>query len=76
MIIQNLYIHDILDDDCITIFNSTRVWVDHNEFSSDMDGGPDKYVCEPSLFHVPRHFNFAVGGASDGLNFRAELIAT
>ncbi|KFY24932.1 hypothetical protein V493_04935 [Pseudogymnoascus sp. VKM F-4281 (FW-2241)] len=43
VIVQNLYIHDILDNDCITIQSSTRVWIDHNEFSSDLDGGPDKY---------------------------------
>jgi pectate lyase len=44
VIVQNLKITEILDNDCITIRNSTRVWIDHNEFSSDIDGGPDKYV--------------------------------
>ncbi|KAM0372792.1 hypothetical protein ACHAPY_009395 [Fusarium culmorum] len=43
VIVQNLKITEILDNDCITIRNSTRVWIDHNEFSSDIDGGPDKY---------------------------------
>ena len=49
VIIQNLKITEILDNDCITIRNSTRVWVDHNEFSSDIDGGPDKYVSSDLL---------------------------
>jgi pectate lyase len=44
VILQNLKITHILDNDCITIRNSTRVWVDHNEFSSDINQGPDHYV--------------------------------
>lgn len=44
VILQNLKITKILDNDCITIRNSTRVWVDHNEFSSDINQGPDHYV--------------------------------
>lgn len=44
VIIQNLKISFILDNDCITIRNSTRVWVDHNEFTSDISKGPDEYV--------------------------------
>ncbi|KAJ4315434.1 hypothetical protein N0V84_008381 [Fusarium piperis] len=43
VIIQNLKISHILDNDCITIRNSTRVWVDHNEFFSDISYGPDHY---------------------------------
>ncbi|KAI6362071.1 hypothetical protein MCOR25_006306 [Pyricularia grisea] len=43
VVLQNLKISFILDNDSITIRNSTRVWVDHNEFESDLDGGPDKY---------------------------------
>ncbi|KAF4496206.1 pectate lyase 1 [Fusarium agapanthi] len=43
VILQNLKITHILDNDCITIRNSTRVWVDHNEFSSDINQGPDHY---------------------------------
>jgi pectate lyase len=44
VIIQNLKISRILDNDGITIQNSTRVWIDHNEFESDCcTGGPDKY---------------------------------
>ncbi|KAJ0161993.1 Pectate lyase B [Colletotrichum tanaceti] len=44
VIVQNLKISFILDNDCITIRNSTRVWVDHNEFTSDISQGPDLYV--------------------------------
>ncbi|KAM0431426.1 hypothetical protein ACHAPT_005403 [Fusarium lateritium] len=43
VIVQNLKISHILDNDCITIRNSTRVWVDHNEFFSDISYGPDQY---------------------------------
>lgn len=44
VIIRNLKISFIEDNDCITIRNSTRVWVDHNEFASDINKGPDAYV--------------------------------
>jgi len=44
VIIRNLKISFIKDNDCITIRNSTRVWVDHNEFESDISKGPDFYV--------------------------------
>lgn len=43
VIVRNLAIRYILDNDGITIQNSTRVWIDHNEFSSDMNHGPDYY---------------------------------
>lgn len=43
VIIRNLRISFILDNDCITIRNSTRVWIDHNEFASDLSKGPDEY---------------------------------
>ncbi|KAL2126899.1 hypothetical protein VTI74DRAFT_11648 [Chaetomium olivicolor] len=43
VIIRNLKISFIEDNDCITIRNSTRVWVDHNEFMSDISKGPDFY---------------------------------
>jgi pectate lyase len=43
VIIRNLGIRFILDNDGITIQNSTRVWVDHNEFESDLEHGPDYY---------------------------------
>ncbi|KAK3305944.1 polysaccharide lyase family 1 protein [Chaetomium strumarium] len=41
VIIRNLKVSFIEDNDCITIRNSTRVWVDHNEFTSDITKGPD-----------------------------------
>ncbi|KAF2642351.1 family 1 polysaccharide lyase [Massarina eburnea CBS 473.64] len=43
VIVRNLGIRFILGNDGITIQNSTRVWIDHNEFESDITGGPDKY---------------------------------
>ena len=43
VIVRNLGISFVLGDDGITIQNSTRVWIDHNEFESDLEGGPDKY---------------------------------
>ncbi|KAF2403781.1 pectin lyase-like protein [Trichodelitschia bisporula] len=44
VIVRNLKISKILGDDGIEIRNSTRVWIDHNEFESDCcGGGPDKY---------------------------------
>ncbi|KAF2742583.1 polysaccharide lyase family 1 protein [Sporormia fimetaria CBS 119925] len=43
VIVRNLAIRYIVDNDGITIQNSTRVWIDHNEFSSDMNNGPDYY---------------------------------
>lgn len=43
VIVRNLKISHILDADCITIRNSTRVWIDHNEFFSDISTGPDTY---------------------------------
>ncbi|ORY01723.1 pectin lyase fold/virulence factor [Clohesyomyces aquaticus] len=43
VIIRNLGIRFIVGNDGITIQNSTRVWIDHNEFESDLDHGPDHY---------------------------------
>lgn len=43
VIIRNLGIRFVLGNDGITIQNSTRIWIDHNEFQSDLLGGPDKY---------------------------------
>ncbi|KAK1991278.1 hypothetical protein LX36DRAFT_704780 [Colletotrichum falcatum] len=34
----------ILGNDCIAIRNSTRFWVDHDEFAPDMSQGPDLYA--------------------------------
>lgn len=44
VILRNLQISFVLDNDGITIQNSTRVWIDHNELFSDLDHGPDYYV--------------------------------
>ncbi|KAK4166855.1 polysaccharide lyase [Cladorrhinum sp. PSN259] len=43
VIVRNLKVSFILGNDCITIRNSTRVWIDHNEFASDISKGPDEY---------------------------------
>jgi len=57
VILQNLKISFIVDNDCITIRNSTRVWVDHNEFTSDITQGPDAFVslasCPQSILTPP-----------------------
>jgi pectate lyase len=44
VVLRNMKISFINGNDCITIRNSTRVWVDHNEFTSDITKGPDFYV--------------------------------
>ncbi|KAK6351284.1 hypothetical protein TWF718_004449 [Orbilia javanica] len=43
VIIQNMKINDVIGNDAITIRNSTRVWIDHNELTSDNNHGPDHY---------------------------------
>ncbi|KAL8409875.1 hypothetical protein RB594_008097 [Gaeumannomyces avenae] len=43
VILQNLKISHIDGNDGITIRNTTRVWIDHNEFFSDISKGPDFY---------------------------------
>jgi hypothetical protein len=45
VIIRNLAIRFIVNNDAITIQNSTRVWIDHNEFESEFSPeiGPDYY---------------------------------
>ncbi|KAH9884731.1 polysaccharide lyase family 1 protein [Xylariomycetidae sp. FL2044] len=43
VIIRNLHFSYAYENDCITIQNSTRVWVDHNEFMSDIEQGPDAF---------------------------------
>jgi pectate lyase len=45
IVIRNLKISKITGDDCITITNTTRVWIDHNEFESEfsVEIGPDLY---------------------------------
>jgi pectate lyase len=47
VILQNLRVSHIVDNDGVTIRNSTRVWIDHNEFHSTIDKGPDFYVRIP-----------------------------
>ncbi|KAI9149484.1 ceramide glucosyltransferase [Paramyrothecium foliicola] len=45
VIIRNLHISKIVNNDGLNIVNTTRVWVDHNEFSSEIsvELGPDFY---------------------------------
>ena len=46
VVIRNIFFSGVLDQDCITLQNSTRIWVDHNEFFSSPNlvaDGPDKY---------------------------------
>lgn len=45
VIVRNLAIRFIVDNDGITVQNSTRVWIDHNEFESEFSQelGPDYY---------------------------------
>jgi pectate lyase len=45
IIIRNLKISRIYDNDAIGLRNTTRVWIDHNEFESDfgVEVGPDTY---------------------------------
>lgn len=45
VIVRNFGIRAIVDNDAITIQNSTRVWIDHNEFTSGNfpAAGPDAY---------------------------------
>jgi pectate lyase len=46
VIVRNLRITGVLNNDCITIQNTTRVWIDHNDLSSNpniIKNGPDLY---------------------------------
>lgn len=48
VIVRNLRFTGVLNNDCITIQNTTRVWIDHNDLSSSpniIKNGPDLYVC-------------------------------
>ncbi|KAF3936863.1 hypothetical protein ABW19_dt0205436 [Dactylella cylindrospora] len=68
VIVQNLKINDVLGNDAITISNSTRVWIDHNELTSDNNHGPDHYTSlvgnEPTFthemgkYHITYHHNY------------------
>ena len=47
VIIQNIKVSNIVGNDGLTLWNATRVWVDHNEFTDDITKGPDFYVSSP-----------------------------
>jgi pectate lyase len=49
VIIRNLKISYATGDDGMTIQNSTRLWIDHNEFQSNITLGPDYYVREQRI---------------------------
>ena len=55
VVIRNLKISNIVGQDGISVNNSTRVWIDHNEFESELslEVGPDTYVrsISPSASH-------------------------
>ena len=57
IILQNMRLTGVIDNDCITIQNTTRVWIDHNDLSSNpniIKNGPDLYVSiTPSLIVTP-----------------------
>jgi pectate lyase len=47
IILRNMRITGVFDNDCLTIQNTTRVWIDHNDLSSSpniIKNGPDLYV--------------------------------
>jgi hypothetical protein len=44
VIIRNLKVSFVLGNDGITIQNSTRLWIDRNEFESDISKGLAEYV--------------------------------
>lgn len=52
VIVRNVKVSYVVDEDAIGIKGSTRVWIDHNEFESDMDGGPDFYVGFFSYLYI------------------------
>lgn len=47
VIIRNVKVSLIEGNDGLTVWNATRVWVDHNEFTSDISKGPDFFVSPP-----------------------------
>lgn len=49
IIIRNVQISFAYDNDCITLQNTTRAWIDHNEFFSDLEHGPDFYDGQVDL---------------------------
>ena len=54
VVIRNLKISYIEGGDCIALNNATRVWIDHNEFESELslEVGPDTYVSGISIVIV------------------------
>ncbi|KAI1161727.1 pectin lyase fold/virulence factor [Nemania serpens] len=78
VIIRNLKISHVYGNDAITIQNSTRLWIDHNELFSDINHGPDEYDGQLDIvrasdwitvswnyFHD--HWKSSLVGNSDGL---------
>lgn len=51
IIIRNIGIRFVEDNDCMTVQNTTRVWVDHCEFENQfsLEIGPDYYVSDVLL---------------------------
>ncbi|KAJ2896837.1 polysaccharide lyase family 1 protein [Zalerion maritima] len=72
VIIRNLKISYILDNDGITVRNTTRVWIDHNEFESDMDGGPDKYDGQVDIIRAADYITLSWNYFHD--HWKANLI--
>ncbi|KAJ6501341.1 polysaccharide lyase family 1 protein [Mycena vulgaris] len=52
IIIRNLIINKVTDNDGITITSSTNIWIDHNEFFSDLTHGPDFYDGQVDVNHA------------------------
>ncbi len=52
IIVQNLVINKVKGNDGITIQKSTNIWIDHNEFYSDLDHGVDYYDGQVDITHA------------------------
>ncbi|KAJ6261509.1 hypothetical protein Dda_4179 [Drechslerella dactyloides] len=53
IIIRNMKISEVKGDDLITLSESTRVWIDHNElFSGGLTNGPDYYDGQIDITHA------------------------
>ncbi|KAH8834973.1 polysaccharide lyase family 1 protein [Flagelloscypha sp. PMI_526] len=52
VIVQNLIIDKVVGNDGITVTTSTNVWVDHNEFYSDLTHGVDYYDGQLDINHA------------------------
>ncbi|KAL1612337.1 hypothetical protein SLS60_000563 [Paraconiothyrium brasiliense] len=70
VIIRNLGIRGITGNDGITIQNSTRVWIDHNEFESGgfPASGPDKFDGHRSDNQVLVEGNVFRGNTAEALS--------